>query len=83
VALARQYPRIVEDLNHRHQVYNQEMDLVDYLVRVGRAKTFCPSGQVKIGTYTTDPVVMQQLYDNGLQDAKKRKKEIREFLYGE
>jgi predicted patatin/cPLA2 family phospholipase len=83
VALARQYPRIVEDLNHRHQVYNQEMDLVDYLVRVGRAKTFCPSGQVKIGTYTTDPVVMQQLYDNGLQDAKKRKKEIKEFLYGE
>ena len=45
--------------------------------------TFCPSADIKIGTYTTDPAVMMQLYDNGIADAQKQMSQIKEFLNGE
>lgn len=44
--------------------------------------TFCPSADIEIGTYTTDPAVMMQLYDNGIQDATEQMGQIKEFLYG-
>jgi predicted patatin/cPLA2 family phospholipase len=82
LALRHKYPRVVKALNHRHEVYNREMDLVDKLEKEGRVMTFCPSSEIKIGTYTTDPAVMQQLYDNGLEDATQHISEIKDFLYG-
>lgn len=82
IALKRKYPKIVAALNRRHEMYNKEMELVDTLVAQKKAKTFSPSAGIKIGTYTKDPAVMQQLYQNGLEDGRKRANEIKEFLYG-
>ena len=83
LGLKHKYPKIVEDLNHRHEVYNRQMDMVDTLEKEGKVMTFCPSADIKIGTYTTDPAVMMQLYDNGIADAQKQKSQIKEFLNGE
>lgn len=80
LALKRKYPRMVEALNHRHENYNHSMELLRKLEQQGEAMTFAPSGKIKIGTYTKDPAVMQQLYDNGVRDARARVEEVREFL---
>lgn len=82
LALRRKYPKTVEALNHRHEVYNREMDQVDQLEREGRLMSFCPSEEIKIGTYTTDPAVMMQLYENGLADARANVNQLKEFLHG-
>lgn len=82
LGLKHKYPKIVEDLNHRHEVYNRQMDMVDTLEKEGKVMTFCPSADIKIGTYTTDPAVMMQLYDNGIADAQKQMSQIKEFLNG-
>lgn len=80
--LRHRYPKVVEALNHRHEMYNRQMDLVDALEEQGKVMTFCPSADIEIGTYTTDPGIMQQLYDNGIRDAKAQMNEVKEFLNG-
>lgn len=82
LALKRKYPKIVEALNHRHEMYNRQMELLESLEAQGKAMVFRPSGDIQIGTYTTDPAVMKQLYENGLDDAEKEMKELKDFLYG-
>lgn len=82
MALRRKYPQVVEALNHRHEMYNRQMEQLEELVRQGQALVFCPSAEISIGTYTTDPAVMKRLYENGLSDGIKRRKEVEEFLHG-
>lgn len=82
LALHRKYPKVVDALNHRHEMYNQEVDLMNEMIASGKVMTFHPSSEIKIGTYTTEPAVMKSLYQNGLADGEKRAKEVKEFLYG-
>lgn len=82
LALKRKYPRIVEALNHRHEMYNRQMERLEALESQGKAVVFRPSSEIHIGTYTTDPAVMMQLYENGVDDAKKEMKELKDFLNG-
>ena len=63
-------------------MYNRQMELLEALEAQGKAMVFRPSGDIQIGTYTTDPAVMKQLYENGLDDAEKEMKELKDFLYG-
>lgn len=44
---------------------------------------FCPPGDVQMSTYTTDPEVMQQLYDEGLLAGRARMDELTAFINGE
>ncbi len=79
-ALRRRFPKTVEDLNHRHEQYNRSMKQIRRMEREGKAMTFAPSGEIEIKTYTRDPAVMQQLYDNGVRDARERMDELKDFL---
>ena len=83
VALRHKYPKIVECLNNRHKVYNQQMKQLHKLEKEGRAMLFCPPGDVQMSTYTTDPEVMQQLYDEGLLAGRARMDELTAFINGE
>ncbi len=82
LALKNKYPKIVDALNHRHEVYNREMELADALEKEGKLVSYCPSPDVKISTYTTDPAITMQLYENGLQDARANANRLKEFLNG-
>ena len=81
LALRHKYPKMVEALNRRHEMYNAEMEQVDALIREGKVLAFHPSADIHTGTYAVDPIINRQLYDNGLQDAQERKKEVKDFLY--
>ena len=79
-ALSRRFPNTVEALNHRHEQYNRSMKRIRRMEQEGRALTFAPSGEIRIKTSTRDPAVMQQLYDNGVRDARERMKELKDLL---
>ncbi len=81
LALRRRYPKTVEALNRRHQMYNAQMEQAEALEAQGRVLSFHPSASIKTGTYDTDPAVTQRLYDNGLRDARERMGKVKEFLY--
>lgn len=80
LVLHRRFPNTVDALNHRHVNYNHSMMLLREMEKEGRAMTFAPDSGIKIGTYTTDPAMMQMLYDNGRQDGEKRMAELKKFL---
>ena len=58
----------------------EEVEVAAKLQKEGRAFLFAPSHQVKIGTFTTDPKIMQELYDLGISDYKAQKDALRAFL---
>lgn len=80
LALKRKFPKTVEALNHRHENYNSSLEKLLALEKEGRAFLFCPSSDIKMGTYTTDPNVMQRLYDNGVADALSQMENLKHFL---
>ncbi|MBE5897832.1 MAG: patatin family protein [Lachnospiraceae bacterium] len=81
-ALRRKYPKIVKDLNHRHEKYNAQMDMVESLQAKGQVYCFNPRADIEIGTYTTEPAVMMKLYDNGVEDATQNINRLKDFLNG-
>ncbi|MCR5144692.1 MAG: patatin family protein [Lachnospiraceae bacterium] len=82
MTLKRKYPGVVEGLNHRHEVYNKQLDKVKALEAEGKVMCFHPSADIKIGTFTKDPAVMMQLYDNGVEDTIKNINRLKDFLNG-
>ena len=80
--MRRKYPKIVKDLNHRHEKYNAQMDMVESLQAKGQVYCFNPRADIEIGTYTTEPAVMMKLYDNGVEDATQNINRLKDFLNG-
>ncbi len=79
-ALQHKFPKTIELLDHRHENYNASMKKLLALQAKKQAMIFCPSPEIKIGTYTTDPKIMKAFYDNGMADAKKEMDAIKAFL---
>ncbi len=70
-------------LDGRHINYNHSKEIIDRLEREGKAFTFAPSPFIKMKTTTTDPAVMQELYDNGVASARARMHQLKEFIGNE
>ena len=75
-----QYPHTISALNHRHEMYNKQMEYVKKLEKEGKVYLFAPSPDIKMSTYTMDDATMNQLYENGVADAKAKLKEMKQFL---
>lgn len=80
VLLKKQYPKIVEKLDNRHNEYNKEMKNLLRLEKEGKAFLFTPSGSIEMSTYTKDPEKNQKLYDEGLRHGREAMEKLREFL---
>lgn len=80
MALKKRFPKAVEALNNRHINYNRSLDLLRQLEKEGKAMFFCPPDDVKIGTFSTDPKVVQKFYDAGIEDASSRIDQVIKFL---
>lgn len=78
--LCRKYPRIVEAIEHRHIVYNENLKQVFALEKKGVAFIFAPSETIQVGTYSMDEKAELRLYDLGIKDFKNRQKELKQFL---
>jgi len=74
------FPRTIWNLNHRHEKYNRTMEFVEKMEKEGKVFLFNPSGDIKMSTYTTDPMTMEKLYGNGIKDGRERLAALKEFL---
>lgn len=78
--LGRRFGRMVDTLDKRHINYKESMDIIKKMEAEGSCMSFYVPGHIKISTFTTDPVTMQQLYDAGVKDAKERIDELKSFM---
>ena len=76
----RRYPRIVEALNRRHTVYNQNFQEVFALEQAGTAFVLAPSEPLHVGIYSMKEEAERALYDLGLQDFAAQKENLQNFL---
>lgn len=78
--VCRRYPRIVDAIDRRHEVYNDNLRDVFSLEREGTAFVFAASEPIHVGTYSMKEEAERALYDLGLRDFVARKAELLEFL---
>lgn len=78
--VCRRYPNIVEGIERRHVVYNENMKEVFSLEREGIAFVFAASEPIHVGTYSMKEEAERELYDLGVRDFSAQKGQLREFL---
>ena len=65
----RKYPRFVEAMRRRHDMYNAELAYIAHAEQDGRAIVIRPPQTLPIGHICHDPAQMQQIYEIGRQTA--------------
>lgn len=76
----RKYPAVIYRLRHRHEFYNRQITKIRQMRDQGKVITFSPSADIKVSTYKVDQDIMEELYQNGREDAERRVDELKEFL---
>lgn len=79
-ALYRKYPKLVNAIAQRHNVYNAQLDLCRKLEDEGRAILINPDEKVSIKRTEKDTSKLDALYHLGYEDARRRADAIEAFL---
>ena len=61
----RKYPRMVEAMDQRFQMYNYELDYVAEAERLGRCLVIRPAQKIPIGHISHNPEQMERVYQMG------------------
>lgn len=69
--LYRRYPKMVNTLDHRHEVYNETRDFVFQLENEGKAIVIAPGKPVDLSRFERDIPKLRALYEEGFADAEK------------
>lgn len=75
----RKYPKLIEVLAHRADVYNESLAWVERLEEEGKALVFRPE-QIAVKNQEADVEMLMKSYRHGYEEAKQRQKEIESFL---
>lgn len=62
----KNYPRLRVVLSRRHEVYNQQLQLIDDLEEAGKIICIRPERPLEVGRMTRDVVKLERLYEEGL-----------------
>ena len=76
----RKYPKVVEAMERRHEVYNETLEYVAKREREGAVLVIRPESKLPIKRLEKDPAVLQSVYDLGRAEAEKQMASIKEFL---
>ena len=76
----RKYPRVVETMQMRHLMYNDQLAYVEQEVRRGNTMAIYPDAALPIGHISHDPEEMQRVYDIGIVTGRKYLTNIKHFL---
>lgn len=79
----RKYPRMIEAMDKRHLMYNEELAYVRQAEREGRCLVIRPQEELPIGHFSHDPEEMQRVYDIGTETGKKYLDELKRFYEAE
>lgn len=76
----RKYPRFIDAVAHRHEMYNSQLAYVKEQERKGLAYVIRPSEALPIGHICHDPEQMRLVYELGRQTALQHIDEVKMFL---
>ena len=76
----RRYPRIIEAMAVRHEMYNRQMDELDRMEAEKSALIIRPPEDLRIGHTEKNPAELERVYRIGRKEAEKRLAEIRQWL---
>lgn len=76
----RKYPHMIEAMDRRHIMYNQQLDYVAKAEREGRCYVVRPEEKIPIGHTSHDPSEMKRVYDMGRQTAMRHLAGIKSML---
>ena len=78
--ILKKYPAMITALDKRHEVYNNTLDLLKKLEKDGTALVLAPPQEVTLSRFEKSPDKLQNLYQQGYNETKRLKKEIKNFL---
>lgn len=76
----KKYKKFSERLLGRADMYNGKVAELEQLEKEGKVFIFRPDDTKGIGRTESDPKVLQMLYDKGVNDARSRMEELKEYL---
>jgi predicted patatin/cPLA2 family phospholipase len=76
----KNYPKLVDAIVNRHEVYNKTMDFIEKLELEGRALVIRPSEPLKVGRLEKNPDKLRALMKNGYLDMKGLEQRFERFL---
>lgn len=76
----KKYKKFSERLLGRADMYNGKIAELERLEKEGKVFIFRPDDTKGIGRTESDPKVLQMLYDKGVNDARSRMTELKEYL---
>ncbi len=78
----RKYPKIVEAMRHRAEVYNQETREIFEKVDKGEVFVICPEKSLGISRTEKNPDELQRVYEEGRRIGEKNLESVKAFLRG-
>ena len=79
----QKYPQMIEAMDKRHLMYNEELEYVRQAECEGRCLVIRPLEKLPIGHFSHDPEEMQRVYDIGTKTGKKFLEELKCFFEAE
>ncbi len=76
----RRYPRIIEAMAVRHEMYNRQMEEISRREREGSSFVIRPPEALRIGHTEKNPAELDRVYHLGRREAEKRLPELLQFL---
>ena len=78
----RRLPKIREAMEHRHEMYNRQMDELDRMEEGKTALILRPPEDLKIGHTEKNPEELERVYQIGRREAARRLEDVRRWLEG-
>lgn len=78
----RKYPALAEAINRRYQVYNQQLDTVQFLEEEKKIFVIRPSRLVDIKRIERNTEKIQEMYNLGQEDARRSFRAMADYLKG-
>ncbi|WP_290727190.1 patatin-like phospholipase family protein [Fibrobacter sp. UBA2449] len=76
----RKYPKFIEAMAHRHEMYNAETRFVFEQEKLGNTLVLCPEAPLGISRIEKNRSELQRVYDMGKRIASERMNEIKNFI---
>lgn len=76
----KKYPKFVEAIDHRHEVYNQTLADIKQYQAEGDVFALYPSEPISLGLLGCKPEELQAVYDLGVKDTLERLDDIKAWL---
>jgi predicted patatin/cPLA2 family phospholipase len=74
------YPNLVETINNRYKAYNAILQEIEELDAKGEIVLVRPTKDLKLGRIESNPDRLQEMYDLGIEDAKRLLPRIKTYL---